>query len=156
MSGLSVLLIRTQVFWGRRTSVFMVYWLACPTTDPKDGGSRIKKSGFIFKVEKISKTGRDHIFKTIRWNILPLIVKIQLKLSLVMQLQLFYLIRKEGCYGWLKFVCDPRNILPILRCTIQRPPVCRHIISKAGKAALEKLKIHWLRKNSRICGHDKS
>ena len=42
----------------------------------------------------MSKTGRDNIFKKIRWNILPLIVKIQLKLSFVMQL--FYLIRKEG------------------------------------------------------------
>ena len=39
---LSVLLIRTirtHLFFGRRTSVFVVYWLARPTTDLKDPGS---------------------------------------------------------------------------------------------------------------------
>ena len=56
-----VCLINTQIFLGRHSSVFVVYWLARLTTDLKGTGSRIKKSRSISKIYKISKTGRDHI-----------------------------------------------------------------------------------------------
>ena len=64
--------------------------------------ARVRESenqDLYLKFTKSQKQAVTIFHKSSMLSILPLIVKIQLKLSLVMQLQLFYLIRKEGWFA---------------------------------------------------------
>ena len=54
-----------DILFYEKAFIFLVYWLALPTTDLKDAGSRIRNSGTISKIDKISKMRRDHISQII-------------------------------------------------------------------------------------------
>ena len=74
----------------------MVYWLARPTMDLKDAGSRIRNSGSISKIDKISKTGRDHISQIIYVKYTTLNCQDSVEIKLGHATSTFLLNKKRG------------------------------------------------------------
>ena len=84
----------------------------------KDAGSRIRNSGSISKIDKISKTGRDHISQIIYVKCTTLNCQDSVEIKLGHATSTFLLNKKRGVHGELeeliqKNTCNSKIVIPL-------------------------------------------